>query len=79
VQLINEILLDPLKEQDPETHKLLLVSGYPVVDTKIENLAMRTKTELDDLGVEMVKESLEVSAANAGIELPNLDAGQPGD
>jgi len=79
VEMINTYLLDVLKETDEETHKLVLMSGYPVIDTKLENLAMKTKTEFDDFGVEVIKESMEVSAANSGITLPNLDEGQPDD
>lgn len=72
-------LLNTLKTKNPEAHKTALVALYPVVDVHLEGLVDKTKTKVDDAVVHALKAAIEQSAEAAGIELPNLDKGQPGD
>lgn len=53
--------------------KLANTSLYPVVDTVLENHAMKTKTKIDDKTVAELKSLQEELASDGGYELPNLD------
>lgn len=67
-------VFDAYALKHPEAHKTLMVSLYPIIDVQLENLTKDSKTKFDDPFSNALKLSIEASAANNGIELPNLDA-----
>lgn len=72
-------VFDNYAVKHPEAHKTLMVSLYPIIDVQLENLTAESKTKFDNPFSAALKLSIEASAANNGVDLPNLDAGQPGD
>lgn len=65
--------LDKFKEASPEAHKTTLASLYPSVDVHLEQLTEKTETDIDDIIIDAIKESIEDSAKEVGVTLPNLD------
>jgi hypothetical protein len=72
-------VFDAYAIKHPEAHKTLMVSLYPIIDVRLENLTTESKTKFDNPFSTALKLAIETSAAANGIELPNLDAGQIGD
>lgn len=66
-------ILDDLATKEPEAHKTVCVSLYPAIDVHLEQLTKKTKTKIDDAVVNGIKTAIENSAAEANIELPNID------
>lgn len=60
-------------EKQKEMIRLGMTSLYPVVDTVLEDAALKSKTKVDDKVVTELKEIIEETSANNGWELPNLD------
>ena len=71
--LITNMLLDPLRAKNKEVHDLVITTLYGPVDVIAEDAAEKTATQVDDFGVEVIKEVLEEAAEASGITLPNLD------
>jgi proteasome assembly chaperone (PAC2) family protein len=74
--VVKETLKAGLKQlfaNDPQAAKTVVASLYPVMDVPVENATLKTETDMDDAVVDGVKEALEDSAKDWGIELPNLD------
>lgn len=65
--------LAALKAKDEKAYKTTLISLYPVIDVQLEDVTDKTKTKADDVLVDALKESIEESAAENAITLPNLD------
>ena len=74
-----ESLLNDGYEKEPALTRELIPVLYKYWDTLVENYAARTKGKTDDKIVLEIKQAIERFAAAHGIELPNADAGQPGD
>ena len=51
-----------------------IASIYPQIDTRVEALAAKTDTKVDDNAVKAVKEACEELAAANGFTLSNVDA-----
>ena len=66
-------------ESKPVDAKLAVASMYPLIDTKLQELAAKTETTLDDNVVAKAKEVCEELAAEWNMELSNVDEGTPGD
>lgn len=62
-------------EKQKEMIRLASVSLYPVVDTVLEDAALRSKTKVDDKTVAQLKQIIEEIAENNEWDLPNLDEG----
>lgn len=63
-----------LNEKNPTALKTTLTSIYPSVDQYLEAIVKESKTEIDDAVVRALKQSIEESAKEFGITLPNVDA-----
>lgn len=63
----------------PKTAEAMVASMYVWIDTVVEDLAAKTKTPYDDLGVDEAKQELEEFASRHGFELSNLDKGSEND
>lgn len=72
-------VLAQLHKDDPEGHKVVLTSLYGPIDLYLEAIVKKSKTQFDDPFVSALKDAIEDSAAEFGIELPNVDEGTPGD
>jgi len=70
---VTEALLRSFFKAEPTHAKVLLVSGYPIIDVELETLVEKTDTEIDDQLVVGVKDAFEAVAAENDIELDNLD------
>ncbi|MBC8459768.1 MAG: hypothetical protein H8D67_17390 [Deltaproteobacteria bacterium] len=70
---VTEALLRSFLKTEPSHAKVLLVSGYPIIDVELETLVEKTDTPIDDELVAGVKDAFEVVADEAGVELENLD------
>jgi hypothetical protein len=68
-----KLAFEEFYKNNPDDAELTVVSLYPVIDTKLEPLAEKTDTKLDDAGVRGLKQGIEAFAGGHGIELPNLD------
>lgn len=66
-------------ENNKEMIKLAATSLYPVVDTVLEDTALKSRTKVDDKVVTELKEIIETIAFDNEWELPNLDAGTEND
>ncbi len=51
-----------------------IASAYPQIDTRVEALAAKTATPIDDETVKKVKAAIEELAATNGFALSNVDA-----
>lgn len=74
-----EEALESYAVKNPAAASALVTSLYAWVDTELEELAAKSKTDVDDLSVDEVKAELEEFAARHGLTLQNLDAGAPND
>ena len=74
-----EEALENYAVKNPIAASALVSSLYLWVDTELEDLALKSKTDMDDLSVDEVKGELEEFAARHGLTLQNLDAGTPND
>ena len=68
-----KLIFEEFYKINPEDAELTAVSLYPVIDTKLEPLAEKTETKLDDAGVVGMMRGMEEFADSKGIDLPNLD------
>ena len=74
--ILNEVIRLVFAEfyaKNPEDAKLVAVSLYPTIDTKLEDVVEKSDTELDDAAVEGIKNGLEAFAQDVGLDLPNID------
>lgn len=71
-----ELLKDSLEkfyEKHPKTCAAMVASMYVWIDTAMEDLAAKSKTDIDDKAVDEAKEELEAFAAAKGFTITNLD------
>lgn len=71
--------LESFAAKKPEAAAALVSSLYVWLDTEVEEAAIRSKTDLDNIAVKEAKDELEQFAARHGLVLQNLDAGSPND
>jgi hypothetical protein len=69
-----EEALNKFYVKSPKMCAAMVSSMYVWVDTIVEDLAATTNTEIDDDGVDEVKEQFEKFAFAKGFTLTNLDA-----
>lgn len=74
-----EEALEAYAVKKPQQAAALVTSLHAFVDTELEDLALKSKTDIDDLSVDEVKGELEEFAARHGLTLQNLDAGGAND
>lgn len=66
--------------QPVSARKQTLLSLYPTVDVQLEDLAKKTKSKVDDSGINFLKTAIELAAEDIpNFELPNLDKGTKND
>jgi len=73
VEQASYMLLIEFKEKSEEDAHLTAVELYPVLDVKLEKLAAKTETPIDDAIVEGLMDGIETFASEEGLDLPNLD------
>lgn len=66
-------------EKNKEMIRLAATSLYPVVDTVLEDAALKSRTKVDDKTVNELKEIIEQVAFDNEWDLPNLDEGTEND
>ena len=74
-----EEALESYAVKDPVRASALVSSLHAFVDTELEDLAKKTKTDVDDLSVEEIKAELQEFADRHNLTLQNFDAGTPND
>jgi hypothetical protein len=74
-----EEALEAYARKKPIQASALVTSLHAFVDTELEDLALKSKTDIDDLSVDEVKAELEEFAVRHGLTLQNLDEGSPND
>jgi hypothetical protein len=67
------LLLNEFAKRNPEDARLTAFELYPIADTKLEPIAEKTATKLDDAGVHGMMRGMEDYAKNNNFTLPNLD------
>jgi len=72
-------LLEAFAIKNPTVCSALVSSLYVFFDTAVEDAAVKSKTDVDDIAVDDVKAELEAFAARHGLTLQNLDAGTTND
>jgi CRISPR/Cas system-associated protein Csm6 len=66
--------LESFAAKKPEAAAALVSSLYVWIDTEVENLAAKSKTDWDDKAVDEAKAELEAFAVRHNLTLTNLDA-----
>lgn len=72
-------LLNTLYSNNPVNAKLAVAEAYPLIDTKLEDWAIKNGAENPKTLVNKAKEVCEETAAEWGLTLSNVDAGTPND
>lgn len=75
VRVLAEVVFPAFKQANEDAYRTALVALYPIIDVQLEDLAIKTETEIDNAAVDILKEAIEKSAEASGFldELPNLD------
>lgn len=66
--------LEQERKNHEKIYKLILVSGYPVIDTVVEDLIDAQGKKIPSALVDDLKAAMEESAQTNGVTLQNLDA-----
>ncbi len=65
--------LEKLYVQNPQAYKTAIISIYRPIVIHLQSLVDKTKTKIDDAGVDGIQEAIEESAAEHGVTLPTVE------
>lgn len=65
--------LESFAQKKPQAAAALASSLYVWLDTEVEDVAKKSKTDIDDIAVEQAKKEIEEFAERHGLTLQNLD------